>query len=231
MAGRVVTNAPFSADIVTETAQTLGDGNHIKQTSTVHFSRDSQGRTRGEQNLGGAAQLGVASAVSGKTVVFISDPVAGASYALDAASKTASKSVHGMRGAPGGRGAFGQNAPNRPRPDVAGPGGRGSRNNQNVKSESLGTQTIEGVQAQGTRSTLTIPAGQMGNEQPIQIVTERWYSPELQAFVLVKHSDPRNGDTVTRYTNISRAEPVPTLFQVPADYKVQERAARPGNAQ
>jgi len=106
-------------------------------------------------------------------------------------------------------------------------------NNQNVKTESLGTQTIEGVVAQGTRTTLTIPAGQMGNEQPIQIVTERWYSSDLQATIMVKRSDPREGDSVTRYTNVSRAEPSPALFQVPSDYKVQDagRGGRPTNAQ
>jgi hypothetical protein len=100
-----------------------------------------------------------------------------------------------------------------------------------VKTESLGAQVMEGVQVQGTRTTMTIPAGQFGNEQPIQVVTERWYSADLQANVLVKHSDPRNGDTVTRYTNVSRAEPVPTQFQVPGDYKVNETHGRMGGQQ
>jgi hypothetical protein len=90
-------------------------------------------------------------------------------------------------------------------------------NSANVKTESLGRQTIEGVPADGTRTTLTIPAGQMGNEQPIQVVTERWYSPDLQTVLMTKHSDPRNGETVTHLQNVSRSEPSPTLFQVPAD--------------
>jgi hypothetical protein len=215
MPGRVVKNAPFSADVVTESTQTLADGNHIKQTGTVHFARDSEGRTRREQSLTSLGALG-----SNRTVVFISDPVAGASYALMPETKTATKSMR-----PAGRGGNRMmNGPNGPHLAMAGNGrgGRGMRlGAQNVKTESLGTQTMEGVQVQGTRTTMTIPAGQIGNDQPIQIVTERWYSPDLQANVLVKHSDPRTGDTVTRYTNISRAEPVPTLFQVPADYKVQ----------
>jgi len=79
-------------------------------------------------------------------------------------------------------------------------------NDQNFKTESLGKQTIEGVQADGRRTTMTIPAGQMGNEQPIQIVTETWYSADLQTVVLSKHSDPRNGDTVTKLMNVSRSE-------------------------
>lgn len=208
--GRVVTNAPFTADIVTETTQTLTDGTHIKQNTTVHFARDSQGRTRRDESL---SRLG-----TNRTVSFIEDPVAGASYALDAVSKTANRSLRPAGGRGHGRGM---------RAQIAGGGegrgaGSGFRNSQNVKTESLGTQNIEGVTAQGTRTTMTIPAGQIGNDQPIQIVTERWYSPDLQANVLVKRTDPRMGETITRYTNVVRAEPVPTLFQVPADYKVQD---------
>jgi len=93
---------------------------------------------------------------------------------------------------------------------------------QNVKRESLGSQAIEGIQAQGTRITRTIPAGQIGNENPIQMVTESWYSPELQMVIMRKTSDPRHGETVTQMTNISRGEPAATMFQVPVDYKVDE---------
>jgi TonB family protein len=89
--------------------------------------------------------------------------------------------------------------------------------------ESLGKQTIEGVEAEGTRTTTTFPAGMMGNERPINIVSERWYSPELQTVVLSKHSDPRFGETTYRLTNINRSEPARTLFEVPSDYNVKER--------
>jgi hypothetical protein len=94
-----------------------------------------------------------------------------------------------------------------------------------AKTEPLGRQTIEGVQAEGRRTTMTIPAGQAGNELPIHIVTESWYSPDLQTTVLSKHSDPRNGETVTRLTNIGRGEPSHILFEAPADYKIGESAA------
>ena len=93
-----------------------------------------------------------------------------------------------------------------------------------AKTESLGRQTIEGVQAEGRRTTITIPAGQAGNELPIHIVNESWYSTELQTTVLSKHSDPRNGDTVTRLLNISRSEPSRMMFEAPADYKLSEFA-------
>lgn len=92
----------------------------------------------------------------------------------------------------------------------------------NLRRESLGKQNIEGVEAEGTRDTITIPAGEIGNEQPIQIVSERWYSPELQTMVMTRHSDPRFGETSFRLTNINRSEPARTLFEVPSDYVIKE---------
>ena len=80
----------------------------------------------------------------------------------------------------------------------------------------------EGVEAEGTRTTETIPAGEIGNEQPIQIVSERWYSPELQVVVMSKHSDPFVGETIYRLTNIVRGEPSRALFEVPVDYTLKE---------
>ena len=92
--------------------------------------------------------------------------------------------------------------------------------------EELGQQTIEGVTATGTRTTTEIPAGAIGNEQPIRIVSEQWFSPELQVLVLTKHTDPRSGETTYRLTGIVRAEPARSLFDVPADYTLQESAIR-----
>jgi hypothetical protein len=92
----------------------------------------------------------------------------------------------------------------------------------NEVKEQLGKQLIEGVEAEGTRSTITIPAGDIGNERPIEIVTERWYSPELQLVVMSRHSDPRNGETTYKLTNISRADPAKSLFEVPAGFTVKD---------
>jgi hypothetical protein len=98
---------------------------------------------------------------------------------------------------------------------------------QNAKTESLGKQNIEGVEAEGTRNTVTIPAGEIGNERDIQIISERWYSPELQTVVLTRHSDPRFGETVYKLTNINRSEPAKSLFEVPSDYIVKEGPQAP----
>ncbi|MCU1253934.1 MAG: hypothetical protein JWM83_233, partial [Candidatus Angelobacter sp.] len=91
---------------------------------------------------------------------------------------------------------------------------------EQVKHEELGTQTIEGLSAQGKRETVTIPAGRIGNERPIEIVTETWFSPDLHTMVLRKHSDPRLGETTYRLTEIKRTEPDASLFQPPAGTKV-----------
>ena len=86
--------------------------------------------------------------------------------------------------------------------------------------EDLGQQFMEGVTVEGTRTTMTIPAGHIGNELPIKIVSERWFSPDLKVLVMSRQSDPRFGETTYRLTNITRGEPAPELFEVPADYQV-----------
>ena len=199
----LVTGAPFSADAVTERSQLLPNGNKIEQVSTTRMYRDSQGRTRREPALN---VLG--STVPGGSVpqlAFIADPVAGLSYVLDLANHTATKST--LRQPP--------NRPNR--------APRARANSANVRTESLGRQLISGVPADGNRTTVTIPAGQIGNAQDIQIVTETWYSPDLQLTVLTKRSDPRSGESVFQLNNLSRAEPPSTLFEAPGDFQVTEQ--------
>jgi len=207
---QVVKGAPFSGDLVTESTEILADGNRIRQTSTAHMVRDSEGRTRREETLAGLGVL--ATGGEAQQVVFIHDPVAGASYALDPARKTARKSVW-TAPAPGARSSVAIAEGRETRPRV----------NQSVNTEALGSTTIEGLAVQGTRTTVNIAAGAIGNEAPIQAVTERWYSADLQMAVLVKRSDPRSGESVTRLTNVIRSEPAPSLFQVPPDFKLKER--------
>ena len=207
--GRVVRNAPYSADVVTESSQTLPDGNHIRQSNSVHMVRDSEGRTRSEQSL--RTLGGLAPNAHLPQVVFINDPVTNSNYALNTNSRTATKST--------------VDHPPMRRPDGV---FRRGGSDVNSKIESLGRQTMEGLAVDGTRTTLTVPAGQIGNEQPLQVVTETWYSADLQTVVLSRRTDPRTGETVTRLTNVSSAEPAHSLFAVPADFKVSESQNRPG---
>ena len=85
---------------------------------------------------------------------------------------------------------------------------------------------MEGVTVEGTKTTVTIPAGEIGNELPINVVSERWFSPDLKVLVMSRQSDPRFGETTYRLTNINRTEPSPDLFEVPADFKVFDPASR-----
>ena len=241
---KLVTGAPFAAQATTVTDQTLADGNHIHHQNNATLYRDSQGRTRRETTLGDFGPWSAAEAET-KLVVMINDPVAGVHYMLHPDEHRAMQMplpnpamVKGMN-SPAAKAAgdkavtvvqrWTSEIPAPPPPGA--PGGdvlfyrRLDDEGQNGQTESLGTQVIEGVKAEGTRTTSTIPAGTIGNDQPIQIVTERWYSPELQMVVMSKKSDPRVGETTFRLTNINRAEPAATLFQVPADYTLEKAQA------
>jgi hypothetical protein len=89
-----------------------------------------------------------------------------------------------------------------------------------MNTESLGKRMIEGVNSEGTKHISTTEAGAIGNDRPIQSVTERWFSPELQTVMLTRSNDPRTGEDVFRLINVSRSEPPAYLFQVPAGYQV-----------
>ena len=252
--GKTVKGAPYSAEAVTESIQTLSDGNRIINRSTSSLYRDSEGRTRREQSLKGLGIFGGAGEEPTQTI-FISDPVAGVTYSLDSKSHTAHKglpftfeftrkpgeAIEGrtfeFKVAPGTAPAAGGNVMMTTPLPAPGPGVRvahaaegvstfvfrsKSANSNDVKEEQLGKQNIEGVEAEGTRTTITIPAGEIGNERAIEIVSERWYSPELQLVVMTRHSDPRFGETTYKLTNINRTEQAKSLFEVPAGYTIKE---------
>ena len=206
--GKVVTGAPFSAVAVSETTQTLADGNHINRKTQSNVYRDGQGRIRREITIAGFGPM----APSGqpKSFVVINDPVAGTTFMLHPDQKTA-----GQMGRPFGRlkGALRDKMEARQQQEIA---------SGSLKKEDLGTQTLSGVTAQGTRITRIIPAGQIGNEKPITIVRESWYSSDLQTVVMSKRSDPWSGETTYTLTNIQRAEPEAALFTVPSNYTVTQ---------
>jgi len=232
MEGKLVKGAPYSAEASNESVQTLADGNRIVHRNTSKLYRDSEGRTRREQTLDSIGPF----AASGRArqMIFINDPVAGVSYTLDPEAKTArrvpvikfSGDGHeiGLRldveafssgtatGTANGNVIISRSIE---RHAAAGP-------SANVSKEELGKRSFEGVEAQGNRSTLTIPAGQMGNEQPLRVVTESWYSGDLQLTVSSETRDPRMGTSSYRLSNINRSEQPRFLFEVPSDYSLQE---------
>jgi hypothetical protein len=198
---------PYSATMVTEVTQTLADGNRIVRKTEGSVARDSAGRTRREHTLS-FGPVPIAPDGDGHSVILIDDPVADTHFVLNPDSKRARRMP-----------AVGRKDLRR-----AHRGGHASKNGQADRpqptKESLGTRTIEGVTAEGTRTRFTIEAGAIGNEAPIEVVSERWFSPDLQTVVESHFSDPRFGERTFRLTNIKQGEQPASLFQVPADYTV-----------
>jgi hypothetical protein len=257
--------APYSAETVIEGSQQLADGNRINRKTTGRVYRDSEGRTRREDDR-----------PNGTAMVSISDPVAGYTYSLDAQNKIAWRTPMGTAGAimrkvEGAQPAVvtkhepvRTTAPDgtvtvsdkvtfvettraqaekiqaeqeattfaRAASGGAGRGGGGGIGGALMPTMRGGItgplehKVIDGVAVEGRKSTTTIPAGQVGNEQPLTIVSEQWRSPDLNVLVLTRHSDPRTGESSYRLVNIVRAEPDRSMFMVPADYTVKDTGVR-----
>lgn len=233
-----VKGVPFCATILTEHTQSFADGNRIHTSDTSTSCRDSEGRTRREAGLN---LLGAGPQTAAPKLITIVDPVAGARYMLDPDNKVAHKMVLPMPGTPGTgdvalpakgeRMMVYQNAgasePHGLSTNVffrkVGPDSRESAPN----TQNLGDQTINGIQASGTRITTTIPSGKMGNDKPINVTSEQWYSSELKATVMTKHNDPWAGELKTEFTSVNTSEPDPSLFTVPSDYKIVDDKTGP----
>ena len=223
-----IKGAPFCATVSTEHTQHLSDGNRIHTSEASQLCRDSEGRTRREAELN---LLGAAPQASASKMITIVDPVAGYRYLLDTGSKTAQRMKIGGEGDPVAPGPPGKGEHVMV---IQRDGGAGANvfynkvitkksddeSSDSANTENLGDQTFEGVHATGTRVTTTIPAGKMGNDKPITVTSERWYSPELKIAVMTKHDDPWAGELTTEFKNVSTSEPDSSLFTVPGDYKV-----------
>lgn len=335
---KLVRDAPYSATALTESTQTLSDGNQIIRRNEAVYYRDSEGRTRMEQTL---KQIGKwVAAGNPERIVMIADPVAGYYYSLDVNEHKAMKSplfnkfpspeslreetekqkaswerqrqefeeqrtrtrqmfeerwdrrrqaLEEQRGKSGQaqdeefakqkrifeeqrvkeRQAFDEQSAQRKQrfeqqlaerkqrfeeqlkrrqgldrslPKVISEKSLSkttessssegkpkstvntSQSDSRKKTESLGKRVVEGVEAEGIRTTNTIPAGEIGNTLPIQVVDETWYSRELQVTVMTRHHDPRSGENVFRLTNINRSEPSRSLFELPAGYTIVENS-------
>jgi hypothetical protein len=244
---RVVKGLPYSAEIVTESIQ-LADGNRIVQRTTGRVFRDSQGRVRREEDRpSGSPAISIMDTVAGVNISL--DPATrtaretsngpaieiaklvkdvqllkleserriaenAAAQATAAASAAQEADLRKIKTLTGGG-------------SVAVRGEAGNKLDQQIE-EKLQDRLIEGVLASGIRRTTTIPSGAIGNEQPIRIVSEEWTSPDLQILVMTDRLDPRLGHSTYRLLKIVRSDPDPALFQVPADYTLQQAPGRGG---
>jgi len=223
-----VKGAPFCAAVTTEHTQSFADGNRIHTAENSSICRDSEGRTRREASLN---LLGAGPQASAPKLITILDPVAGVRYMLDSENKVAHKMTlpppgsSPDRGLPKGGEMFIMRS-------ASGAAGQTFSTNMSYRkaehdsnepspiAENLADQMINGIHATGTRITTTIPSGKMGNDKPIVVTSERWYSPDLKATVMTKHDEPWAGELETQFTNVNVSEPDPSLFTVPSDYKI-----------
>ncbi len=228
-----VKGQPFSADVIDETDQFLADGNHIHRETHGKIFRDSQGRSRNENEVGGFM-------AGSKPFIHIQivDPVEGAFITLDPEHKVAtvrhferSGPATGFKPAP--RAAqptqAGQSGTITPPPPDAQPLLQNLRDRQGQSAsrqhsrEDLGTMQIEGFTVKGVRYTQIVPAGSVGNDKPMTTTSEHWFSDDFNIHLLTKSSSPESGQHVRRLVNIRSGDPDPLVFQVPADYTVKEQ--------
>jgi hypothetical protein len=215
----VVKGSAFSAESTTEHVQSLGDGNRMVRKSSAKLYRDVIGRTRREHEI--TRGRGAAPDGQPARLIVINDPLTQLNFIIETHNNTARKrhmpppSVReAMQRSRGDSAGFGVLMPTSAVRRREAQGDAAPAPAKPVR-EKLGPQIIEGVAAEGTRTTLTIPAGEFDNELPLVISHEEWHAPELQMVVLMKHNDPRFGETTFRLTNILRGEPAPELFQLP----------------
>lgn len=250
-----VKGAPYAAESVTETTQILADGNRIVNRQSGKEYRDSEGRTRRDNTVQPMGPWVAGSKTS--MMSMIDDPVAGGHITLNHDEKVAHKiqtlsmasepvvisttekdgqkevrkevRVETSHQARQTRTATATVVTTMPlQQDVVVWSHAGGAEGAGPKVEALGKRVIEGVECEGTKTVMTIDAGMIGNERPIEIVTERWSSPELKVDVLRKHSDPRFGETNYSLQGVVRGEQPKSLFEVPSDYKLEELG---GNAE
>jgi hypothetical protein len=249
---KVTTGRPYSADATTEFVQVLADGNRISHATTTRIFRDSEGRTRREELAADDTARSISIYDPVAHVTYVLDPRTRTASKMPVsimypADFTVAKSARPAREGVGETftvvvsegagergvvtGAAKANVAEVSSFKAEGSGGFGFVTSARMKvpmgnatTESLGQQMIAGVPAIGTRTTTVIPAGKIGNQQEIRIVSEQWFSEDLHVLVMTRHSDPRSGETTYRLSNISRAEPGAALFELPADYTVRDRA-------
>jgi len=236
-----VLNAPYSGEQIQEHQQTLADGTHINQVNSHQMMyRDSQGRTRTERAMFPLMDRN-GSGQPSPLVVEIMDPVQAVSYTLDTTNKIAHRTILQQPNPPATRPLPARAAapPVLPNGSVVGavrqgdfsalapaPAGRVAANNAQMKNENLGTQVIDGITVEGRRMTRTIPANSEGNDRDIYIISETWNAPDLRMVIYSKNSDPRNGDNIMRFANLSHNDPDPSLFFPPADYQIVDETGQ-----
>jgi hypothetical protein len=197
------TGQPFTATEVTTITQTLADGTKITRTAEDHIARDSGGRFYKEQHFPWTHD-----SRNPVYYVYIYDPSVKERIHLDPQKHLAMQ----------GPAEPMYTRDYKPNEDLA---IRATRKGETVKTEKLDNQDISGLHCWGRRTTRLVPRGAFGNDQPIEIVDEFWYSDELGLDIVRRHSDPRSGEQVSELHDLQRSEPAPEIFKVPQGFTIQ----------
>ena len=244
LGGKVVTGKPFLGTEERHSVQTLGDGTRIETTDADKIYRDDQGRTRIERDNG--KLVTIQDPVTGMTAELdtgnktVRKSTVRATYARSGGAGDAAlmpdqmkkQAVEATAAAGGivtmsrsntvsitGEPGQAEDLHKKLMAETALAGAVKLEAQSKTPKEDLGTQMVNGVMAQGSRTTLVIPAGQIGNDRAIRVVGEQWYSNDLQMMVKSSNSDPRFGETTYQLTNVNQVSPDPSLFLVPAEYQ------------
>lgn len=232
--GPAVKGAPYAAEEIRETNQVLADGTRIHNESKTTVYRDSEGRIRREN----PNEITIWDPTSGTNYVLNPKTMTARKMMLKGVFRAGQvpppppgeqAQVKAFYYRTNGDAGGGMSTVMVGGPEIAGARVVADTGidtvrmssrlvNPNSKTEDLGTQSMEGVDAKGERITSTIETGAIGNDRPIQTVFERWYSSDLQVNVMTRRSDPRSGEDIFRLTSIRRGEQSPTLFEVPPGY-------------
>jgi hypothetical protein len=210
--GEPVLNAPYSARRRFTSVTKLTDGTISRIESVGSEARDSQGRKCSVGERHWTYFDGEKNILKSEMLYRIDDPVADTETKWDTTSKVV-KVIHWPQSVPKESASAAE---------CQAACGEAMMNTSGVAVEKLGARTIADVVAEGTRTSYTVSAGQDHKDQPIVVIHERWYSPELKIVILETNDDPRSGSIKSELIDIIRGEPDFTQYRPPADYVVRD---------
>lgn len=196
-----VTGKPFSGRGTTEWTRNLEDGSVQTTHLYAMVARDSKGRIYRERRTFVPSNTDQESKLKD---IILYDPIAHTRTTCTVATRRCA--VTGYYA---------------PRSFILRPIGSFDNGKRYLTRESLGADVVNGLNVVGARETLSVNAGVLGNSQPLVSTREFWYSPDLQVNLAVTRKDPREGTQAIHVVDLSRAEPDPEMFQVPAGFVIE----------
>jgi hypothetical protein len=211
--------APYTATVTETHEQRLPDGSVVRGSAITHQARDSAGKTFEERSMG--CQPGPDGQRHPVVRVLVSDPASGTtiSWTVDDPAKVL-RVVHGP--------ARVSRPPEKTdeRQEAA---GHRALAQMGVQEEDLGSKSIAGAVAQGTRTVNAATARRAGSN-PLKIVDETWVAKDLDLAVLRINDNSATGKTTTEVVELKLGESDASLFAPPAGYKVEEQGVKPAGS-